>query len=260
MESPAYFTAHLFTATILESSQPLTDEEKKLVDDARHFAKKNGRAIARELADLAVFPGEEKPVSVFMAGSPGAGKTEASKELLKKLGDSVLRIDPDDLRSRFPGYTGANSWVFQGGVSLLVEKLLDLALSQKQSFLLDGTLSSYTVAERNIERSLKKGRHVQILYVYQEPQFAWEFVQARENKEGRNIRPEHFVKQYFEARQVVEALKKKFGQELIVDLLIKNIDGSGRLYRANVDQITSHVPEKYTHEQVLEITSEGAAR
>jgi predicted ABC-type ATPase len=189
----------------------VTDEELKAA--AREFAKKNGKEIARRLTDLAVFPGEDEPVSVFMAGSPGAGKTEASKELLKKLGDGVLRIDPDDLRELFPGYNGGNSSLFQGGVSLLVEKIQDRALNQRQSFLLDGTLASYPVAEKNIERSLKKGRLVQILYVYQEPQFAWQFVQARENKEGRNIPPEQFAKQYFEAREVVETLKKKFGQQ-----------------------------------------------
>lgn len=238
----------------------MTEEEALVQQRAIAFAKKNGKAIARRLTDQGTFPSEDFPVSVFMAGSPGAGKTEASKELLRKFSDdgvNVLRIDPDDLRSEFPEYQGANSWLFQGGVSLLVEKIHDLALKQKQSFLLDGTLSRYSVAERNIERSLAKGRVVQLLYVYQEPQFAWQFVQARENKEGRNIPPEQFVQQYFDARHVVEALKRKFGKNVKLDVLIKNIDGTGRLYRANVDQITSYVPEKYTPEQVLEITKKG---
>lgn len=199
-----------------------------------------------------------EPVSVFMAGSPGAGKTEASKELLKLLGDGKgLRIDPDDLRVEFPDYTGANSWLFQGGVSILVEKILDHALDQKQTFLLDGTLSNLQIATRNIERSLGKKRLVLILYVYQEPQFAWRFVQARENREGRNIRPEDFVKQYFDARQVVETLKVKFKQDVQVDLLVKNLDGTGRVFHANVDQIESYVPEKFSAEQVLEIAQKG---
>ena len=30
-----------------------------------------------------------------------------------------------------------------------------------------------------------------------------------------------------------------------MDLLLKNIDGSNRVYLANVDQIDSHIPEKY---------------
>ncbi|MGU9958140.1 MAG: zeta toxin family protein [Arenicellales bacterium WSBS_2016_MAG_OTU3] len=54
----------------------------------------------------------------------------------------------------------------------------------------------------------KKGRTVQILYVYQEPILAWNFVQSREAVEGRRILPEHFIKQYFAARDVVNKLKK----------------------------------------------------
>lgn len=123
-----------------------------------------------------------------MAGSPGAGKTEASIELLAIVetnGSEILRIDPDELRHKFPNYTGDNSWLFQKGVSVLVERVHDLALKQKQSFLLDGTLSNYDKAQENISRSLKRHRAVQILYVYQDPMLAWEFVQSREAVEGR---------------------------------------------------------------------------
>ena len=63
--------------------------------------------------------------------------------------------------------------------------------------------------------------------------------------EGRRIQPETFIQQYFEARQVVNRLKASFGAAIRVDLLLKNIDGSNRVYLANVDQIDSHIPEKY---------------
>jgi len=188
---------------------------------------------------------------VFMAGSPGGGKTEASIELLKKVdGPPILRIDPDELRSELPGYTGDNAWLFQRAVSVLVEKIHDMALDQRQSFLLDGTLSHYEVACKNIERSIRKGRLIQILYVYQDPCLAWEFVQAREAAEGRRIRPEHFIDQYFAARDVVNRLKQKFGAAIKVDLLLKNNDNTNRLYQAGIDQIDSHVPEKYTRADI----------
>jgi len=87
---------------------------------------------------------------------------------------------------------------------------------------------------------------VQILYVYQEPALAWEFVKCREAEEGRRIRPEHFIKHYFEARVVVNRLKVKFGTDIRVDLLLKNNDNSHKLYKAGVDQIDNHIPEKYT--------------
>lgn len=145
------------------------------------FAKKNRTRIARELTDKSRFPPDTRPVSVFMSGSPGAGKTETSKAFLEEIGaDNVLRLDPDELRELIPGYTGANSYLFQRAVSFIVERTLDQAFKNKQSFLLDGTLASYHVAEKNIERSIRKGRPVLILFVYQKPELAWEFVEARE--------------------------------------------------------------------------------
>jgi UDP-N-acetylglucosamine kinase len=179
--------SHDLTQAFGRSTMPgVTDEEAQIQEAAIAYAKANRKEIVARLTDTAKFPGEDMPVSVFMAGSPGAGKTEASIELLASLdGPPVLRIDPDELRCEFPGYTGGNAWLFQRAVTVIVERIHDTALKQSQSFLLDGTLSNYSVAEGNITRSLNKGRPVQILYVYQEPLSAWKFVQAREQVDGR---------------------------------------------------------------------------
>ncbi len=227
----------------------LTADELKLEEQALGFAKVNKRDISKRLTDKSIYLSEEHPVSVFMAGSPGAGKTEASKSLIENMTDGkndILRIDPDELRTEFPGYTGDNSYVFQRGVSVLVERIHDLALKQSQSFLLDGTLSKYEKSKQNIARSLKRGRDVQILYVYQDPLLAWEFVCAREAIEGRKIKLEDFINQYFGAREAVNKLKFEFGSSVKVDLLLKNNDNSNRIYKANIDKIDNHVPEKYT--------------
>lgn len=234
----------------------LTPDEIKLEGKAYKFAKANKTAIARRLTDRDIYHPEGEPVSVFMAGSPGAGKTEASKSLISKITDGkndIIRIDPDELRHEFEDYTGANSYVFQKGVSILVEKIHDLVLKQKQSFLLDGTLSKYEKSKDNIYRSLKRERVVQILYVYQDPILAWEFVCARELLEGRNIQIEHFIQQYFGARDAVNRLKGQFSQSIKMDLLLKNNDNSNRTYKANIDKIDHHVPEKYTPEALEEL-------
>ena len=124
----------------------LTDQEERIKAQALDFARDNKRRIAKQLTDPEVFPPEEHPVSIYMAGSPGAGKTEASLELIQEVGGSVLRIDPDELRNQFVAYTGGNSHLFQPAVSVLVERILDIALKQKQSYLLDGTLTHYDKA------------------------------------------------------------------------------------------------------------------
>jgi len=126
----------------------LSDEEKRIQEQALAFAKANRRSIARRLTDTKTYAPEQNPVSVFMAGSPGAGKTEASIELITKLGTPLIRIDPDELRHECPGYGGANAYLFQPAVSVLVEKIHDMALEQNQSLVLDGTLSNYDRARK----------------------------------------------------------------------------------------------------------------
>ena len=96
---------------MLRPVMALSDEERQIQEQALAFAKANRRQIARRLTDPKVYAPEEHPVSVFMAGSPGAGKTEASIELIDKLGTPVIRIDPDELRNECPGYGGAKSRV-----------------------------------------------------------------------------------------------------------------------------------------------------
>ena len=227
----------------------MTPEELKVKENANAYANAHKEEIAIIATQLDVFLSEENPVSVFMAGSPGAGKTESSKNLIKKFSKNdgkILRIDPDDLRSSIPGYTGDNSYLFHGAVSIIVSKIHDFALKNKQSFVFDGTFSRLEIARENIQRSLKRGRFVQIFYVYQDPLQAWNFVQKRELQEGRRIEKDHFIRQYFAARDNVNLLKKEFGDQIQVDLLVKNIDGSDQYYKENIDIVDNYVKERYT--------------
>ena len=232
----------------------MTPAEQRIKDEAIEYARRQKKAIARKLTDKNQFPPDAEPVSIFMAGSPGAGKTEASKALIRQFRDPPVRIDPDELRSEFQDYNGRNSWLFQPAAAILVERIHDHALKNGQNFILDGTLSSLDKARSNIERSLKRDRCVQILYVYQEPALAWRFVCAREAEEGRRIEPDTFVAQYFAARSVVNQLKMEFGQSISVDLILKNHDNSDRVYKDNIDKVDHHLPEKYTAGEVRTLT------
>lgn len=171
----------------------MTEEEQKVRDNAIAYAKEYKHARCSELTNTNIYPPEEAPVFVFMAGSPGAGKTESAKEIIAELekrhpdAPKVLRIDPDDLRCEFPGHTGSNPWLFQLATSIWVDKMHDLAPAQSQTFLLDSTLSNLERARLNVRRSLKRGRPVTIWYVYQSPLVAWDFVQAREDEEGQQL-------------------------------------------------------------------------
>lgn len=232
----------------------MTLEEQKFSNEATVWAKANRTRLANELTSMARFPGESTPVSLFMAGSPGAGKSEAARALASELGEFLI-IDPDDLRQYIPGYAGHNSWLVQDAVSRIVERILDKAFQQKQSFLLDGTLSNHAVARKNVKRCLDKGRLVQVIFVYQEPIQAWTFVQAREATEGRRIPPQKFVDQFFASREVVNLLKQEFCKSIIIDVILKNMDGTNRMYHANVSDIDLVVPLRYDRAQVIEIVN-----
>ncbi|MFA5632590.1 MAG: zeta toxin family protein [Porticoccaceae bacterium] len=228
----------------------MSHEDERIKASALDWARRNKKAFARRLTNLDKYPGETNPVSVFMAGSPGAGKTEASKALLKRLNNDFLRIDPDEFRHCCPGYTGSNSWLFQGAVSILLSKVLDYAFKQQQSFLLDGTLSNEKTAFENVRRALGKKRDVLILYVYQDPYQAWRFVQAREVLEGRRIPAESFIEQLFDAREVVQKLKAEFSTSVQVDVILKDLDGGDRRFAANVSNLDAAAPLRHSRQDL----------
>ncbi|MEI6490847.1 MAG: zeta toxin family protein [bacterium] len=234
----------------------MTTNEEEIKKRAEDFARKNKIKIAKEKTNPEIFPPEEFPVSVFMAGSPGAGKTESSKKLIEELtedGHLALRIDIDELRPVFEDYKGDNSHLFIGSASIIADKIHDLALKNKQSFIFDGTLSNLGRARENIKRSLDKNRVIQIVYVYQEPKQAWKFVKDRETKEGRKIPKDAFIEQYFRARENTNTLKREFGGNIEVYLTIKNMDGTDLSYHQNIDSIDSYIPEKYNRADLKNI-------
>ena len=226
----------------------LSKEEIKIKTTAMAYARIIRNTIAKRETNLEIFPAVDIPASIFMAGSPGSGKTEAAKILITKMGGGVIRIDADKYRPEFPAYRGDNSYLFQSAVNEIVHSVHDMALKQQQNFLLDGTLAHYETAKSDINSSLKSNRDVQIIYVYQDPLLAWEFVQAREEVEGRMVPLESFIERYFMARENVNNLKIHFGSDVRVDLLIRNFDNLHHDYKKDVKSVDEHIPEPYSYE------------
>lgn len=231
-----------------------SDEE--IQNEAMAFVKKKNtvRILIEKFGDPKKIRSDTFPISVFMAGSPGAGKTEFSKQLIAGLwegeGVRVVRIDADEIRSMLPGYSGGNAYLFQGSVSVGVEKLHDSALRCGQNFVLDGTLTNLEKAKKNIQRSLDKKRTVFIFYIHQDPVIAWKFTAEREKKEGRRILKETFVEQYFKAKETVQRIKDYFGQDVRIYLVEKNFEQDTVRLRANIDRIDKYVISSYNKEQL----------
>lgn len=234
----------------------MSDEE--ICAQAIEFAKRNKMRIAKELTDPAKYAPEIVPISAFMAGSPGAGKTEFSKSLIKILEEDserrVVRIDGDEVRPLIPGYIGNNSHLFQGAISLIVEKMHDLVLHQNQSFVLDSTFAKYEKAMDNIRRSLEKPRPVFIFYIYQKPEVAWRFTQAREAAEGRNIPKTAFIEQFLGARETVRRIFDEFGDRITIFFVKKDfeknlVENILKITKGKT-QIDRYINERYTRENI----------
>ena len=225
------------------------DSEETIAEAAHEFIRKNPQLLIDK------FCGSCKsvltPVSLFMAGSPGAGKTEVSLGFMRRFETVPVRIDADEIRKLCSGYTGTNAHLFQKAANKGVNILYDYALENKLHVILDGTFA-YGDAIKNIERSLKRNRVVELWYVYQDPIKAWEFTKAREASESRHISKETFVRAFFRSRTNAAEAKTTFGASLTLNLLIKNIDNTdGQLYlNIQANELDPYLGKAYTEESL----------
>lgn len=131
-------------------------------------------------------------LAFFMAGIPGAGKTEFAKGLQgSPLGDYIV-IEHDQLVEYIDGYKPENYYDFRKAGSTLVTKLFDHCLKNGYSFIFDGTLS-HDNGYKNIKKTLDHGYSVIVLYVHQDIKSAWRLTQDRELVKKRAIERSGFI-------------------------------------------------------------------
>ena len=230
------------------------EDEAKLEEEAFRFIKANRQELIRKFANPSLYKPVENPISLFMAGSPGAGKTEVSKSLVKRFKDAPIRIDADEIRKVCEGYKGSNAHVFQKAANKGVNILFDYALKEKLNLILDGTFA-YGGALDNIERSLKHDRKVELWFVYQDPVSAWKVTKARELEETRHVSKEVFIKAFFDSRANVVRVKNTFGKDVRVNLLIKDYTKEQEDMRLNiaVEELDGHLGRRYTENELEEL-------
>ncbi len=209
-------------------------EEKDISQKAIDYIVEHKKDIAQEL--LNDYSSVDVPLSIFMAGSPGAGKTEWAKGLVDLLDGNIVHLDGDLFRTKLPGYEGNNSHLFQKAMSKLVSYIHDRVLDQNISFILDGTFSDIERAKRNITRSLKRKRIVTIIYIYLHPEYAWKYTQSREKEEGRRILKDTFIQKYIGAYETVKSIRDIFSNEEVQILLVNKKE-----IGSTITEITSEV-------------------
>ena len=197
--------------------------------------KKNKKKLLKDFASDEICPPSKKnSASFFMAGAPGAGKTETAISLIKLLNVPAIRIDPDDIKKWIPEYQGKYSNIFHPASSLGVEKIYDYTLKKKKSIILDTTFADYEISYKNVLRSIGKNRVIFIFYVYQNPELSWSFTLKREQIEGRSVPKKVFEIAFRNSGINVVRIKKDFGDKIVICLIEKNLDATIKKFRVNI--------------------------
>lgn len=231
-------------------------------NDAIKYIKANQKVIINKFADPHIFLPIEHPFTIFMAGSPGAGKTEFSTKFNPALYDydhmnSVVRIDADEIRKLIPQFNGKNSTVVQPATTIGVEKIFDHIQQHDQNAIVDTTFSDFNKAYDNVKRSLKRHRRVGIFYIHFDPKVAWDYTKIREKKEGRTVTMDFFINAYTNARENVDRIKIEFPQ-IEVNVIIKELTGNeqnpiGMKTKFNIERVANYLKTFYNKDELAEI-------
>lgn len=213
----------------------MNDDELKMSEASRLWAKSNHKELIKKFADSTEYAADTLPTTLFMAGSPGAGKTEISKRFVPRFKQKPVRIDADEIRSVCPGYTGTNAHVFQDAATKGVHILYDHALKNNVNVIMDGAFA-YGGAMENIQRSLDHNRKVEIFFVYQDPLQAWDFTKKREALEQRRVSKGVFIESFFKSRENVNKAKETFGSKIELNLIIKDFEKDLEQLEINVEK------------------------
>jgi hypothetical protein len=232
-------------------------------------------------------------VSFFMAGSPGAGKTEFSRRFMPAIAEKLsflldkkdpklvknllskgvdiesidtifIRIDVDEIREFLSQYQKTdeargikgNSHVVQKAAGKGLDIIRDYCFRQHISFLHDGTFGNLETMHKIVKKSLRAGREVQIFYIYSDPLVAWKVTKARECLEGRNIIKDKFIDQFFASRENVDKIKEEFGKEVKVNCVLKNENNDVMDIEFNVSSLDNFFKNKYAKQAVKEYSRE----
>ena len=227
----------------------MDEEEMRRAEDAFRWVKENEQTLIAKFATPGEYETDTVLVSLFMAGSPGAGKTEVSKRLIQRFSKKPIRIDADEIRTQCPGYRGEDAHIFQKAANKGVNILYDHGLHEGLNLILDGTFA-YGDAPSNIGRSLDKGRKVEIFFIYQEPQIAWEFTKKREQLEGRRVTKGVFINSFLKSKENVGAVKESFGEKVELNLVVKDFEKDTDRLELNITGIDQHLEKVYSRDEL----------
>ena len=220
-------------------------------DKQSEWVKANKNRFAKDfIAKSGTIP-DERSTAIFMAGLPGAGKTEISKQLSIIIKRKFIRLDMDEIATQIPGYKAEKADEFRGGASELLNKIYDMIMSKGLDFIMDGTFGSKNSIP-NIKRAISHGYMIKIFYVVQDPKKAWHFTKEREKIEHRAIDLDGFVGSYFNTIENLKEVLKNKHDNITLDIIKK--DSYNRIKEwygnVNIDDIDKNLKRYYNKESL----------
>lgn len=173
--------------------------------------------------------------AIFMAGGSGAGKSETAHNISEI--EKIDIVDTDEIRKICPLYSGQNAHLFQKASSKGVSFLMNYVLENNLSFILDGNFAEYNIQKQNIERTLKRGYGIEIIFVYRDKNIAKAYTKQRENVECRVVPDSVFETKYQESIKTTKRILDEFDgiSFRYIDLssreIVKNEEGIERLLK-----------------------------
>lgn len=221
-----------------------------MTEKQKNWAKSHKNEFANKIINESGAIPDGNPTAIFMAGLPGAGKTEFSKALVYILDGKVIRLDMDEIASQIEGYDPRKADLFRGAATEILNRTFDLVLKKRIDFIMDGTFGSKN-AEQNVQRTIDRGYKAKIIYVYQDPKLAWNFTKEREKTEHRAIDEEGFIETYFNTIKNLKTILNKFNSDKItVDIIVKNEYNKINKWieKTNIEEIDKMINNNYNKE------------
>lgn len=219
--------------------------------DYQKWAKQHKTELVKKLVgSIKPVSGDEKPLAIFLAGIPGAGKTELIERLIEK-DTTLVRIDLDEVVKLFPEYSPENYYEYRSAASLIVDETVIYCRQHRINFILDGTFG-HPKAVANIESALKR-HEVAILYIWKQPPLAWKHTQDRQLLTKRGIDRSGFITACEQVPKNVREVQKKFGSKISIVAFRKNLEKDTFEIYQDSKQIDDLLSKSYNEDEIKDL-------
>lgn len=219
----------------------------------KDWVRKNKKAIINDIISDSEASPDGTPRAIFMAGLPGAGKTEFTKGLNDVTEARFVRLDMDEIAGHIQGYEPQIADQYREAATSILNDVFSEVLKRGLDFIMDGTFSS-RYAALDVERVRKHGYNIRIIYLQQDPRLAWKFTLAREKVEHRAIKIDGFVNAYFNTISNIQQIMEKNSDIIKLDFVTKNSENQvGKWYKnISLEEFNKTIENNFTKESLKE--------